>query len=220
MVTDDDIMRIIVGLANENLIFHSEAKFQYELARKIAEHNPRWSVSIEKKMRGDLGKTMSMDILAETEDGKELAIEVKYQLVGNAKLSEVVNNTAGSVKFPEKTPGSSHANHYGFWRDVSRLEDFVGGKEGRKGFALFLTNDAGYWNPAKTVATVDREFRIDQARDLVWGPLHWYFQDGQRVKGNNGKHPAIGLRNKYSPAKGWQPWGAYGFQFLLLEVLA
>lgn len=215
----NEITAILGQLSNQVSAYYSEAQFQYEFASKIAKERPQWSVYLEKKEIGQRsGKTISVDILIKTDDKRDIAIEVKYNLIVDSEfLVKVDQGDKSKVKFHEKERGGRNPARYGFWRDVERLEDFVGSDKKRKGYAIFLTNDSGFWSDSKAHDTVDRDFRIDQGRANVCGDLKWYDQNGRQINEDK-KHPPVVLKNTYHLKNSWQIWGTLGFQYLLVEV--
>ena len=132
-----DIDNQMVALSKERPVFHSEADFQFAFAWRIKQAMPRWNIRLEFNPVPEEGRTMALDIWIPTAG---VAIELKYP---TRRLDTVV----GGERFALRNHGAQPPNRYDYLRDVQRLEREVATGRAKRGFAILLTNDHGYWNP-------------------------------------------------------------------------
>jgi len=206
-----DIDQILVALATERPIFHSEADFQHALAWKIHECCPRCRVRLEYHASG-IRQRQHIDIWVEDSDEKH-AIELKY-------CTRALKVTSAGERFDV----ASHAHNrrrYNFIKDIERLEKVVSKDDRIIGHVIFLTNDSAYWTTPKSASTItiDAAFRMHEGRTLT-GTLSKAGPGSIR-----GKEAPIMLRGSYE-----LHWREYGrpvapgicgqFRFLHLEIAA
>lgn len=167
-----------------NRIFHSEDDFQHELAWELhsrVEQQSEWEVRLEYPAQGDT----YIDICLIS--GESIVpVELKY------KTTEAQCERDGEV-FNLKEHSARPTGRYEFIRDIDRIEKIT---EGTKlpGFAIFLTNDAGYWEPLDDPRTANGDaFRIHEGRVLE-GTLDW--REYKDYMPNKRCRP-ISLQNRY-----------------------
>jgi hypothetical protein len=187
-----DLSRILVALAKDRPIFHSEADFQHALAWCIHEQLPAVDVRLEYRP-SKLSEKTYVDIWVR--DAKATcAIELKYK---TRKLSVTVNEEP----FMLLNQSAQDQARYDFCRDIARLERLQKAYEGLVGFAVFLTNDPSYWRESRRDRTVDGAFRVHENANLE-GQLAWagHASDGTM----NGRTGAICLSGSYGMT--WLPY--------------
>ena len=64
------------------------------------------------------------------------------------------------------------AGRYDFIKDIYRLEQLVSAESSSIGYAIFLTNDASYWNASAKDAAVDAQFRLHEGT-ILSGSRMW-----------------------------------------------
>lgn len=71
--------------------------------------------------------------------------------------------------------GAQDQGRYDFVSDLAKLEQISDEVTKTIGWAIILTNDAGYWNPLdeNTPQTVDHDFRISETKVLNKSKLEW-----------------------------------------------
>ena len=159
-----------------NMVFHSEAHFQFCLAWEIKKHF-NCNVILEdytasvKDPNGKIIQKLYTDIVVEDVDCDfRIAIEVKYK---TALFSQ-----HGVYLFNH---GAQPLARYDFLKDVERVEGLVLNtsnvqiiKRCNIGFSIMLTNDNSYWNiPTIPLKTIDKNIRIHQG-NVLNGDLDWY----------------------------------------------
>ena len=157
-----DIDAILSRLANRRPLFHSEADFKHSLAWEIQQRFPESSVRLEYKPKS-VGKRVYLDVWVTNED-RIYAVELKYK---TRKLHCVQGEDFGLLD-----QSAQDCGRYDFLTDVERLEELVLRQPNAVGYAVFLTNDDGYWRQPKRETTNDRCFRIHEGRTLT-GELCW-----------------------------------------------
>jgi hypothetical protein len=152
-----DLNQILRTLAEKRPVFHSEADFQHALAWEIHTVNPGASIRLESPVRLDPGRTSHLDLLVQR-DQHRYAIELKY------KTAPMTAEIRGE-KFLLSNHGAQDAGRYDFVKDVVRLERYVFSVQNSIGYAIFLSNDALYWNePRLDITSV--QFSIHEAREI------------------------------------------------------
>jgi hypothetical protein len=170
-----ELDQIIQQLATERPIFHSEADFQHALAWLIHEMHPACRIHLEVNPYAE-DQPAYLDIIC-YDNELTIAIELKYK---KRKLDLIHN----SEDFHLREQSAQDTGRYDFIKDICRLERFVLTHPQSLGFVVLLTNDAGYWQPAKHQrATASDQFRLhDNA--ILKGSLQW------------AEHASIGTRRK------------------------
>lgn len=137
-----NIEKVLDELKKKRKYFSSEADFQLALAMQIerlygdssviCEYVPEYKSEVEK-----LSSHIHIDILFCKEN---IPIELKYR-TKKADLEDI------HYKIALSNQGAHDEGSYGFWRDVSRIGEYITKTDAPKGFAVFLTNDGWYGNP-------------------------------------------------------------------------
>ncbi|SRR5258708_3610683 len=164
MITIVELNQIIQNLANERPIFHSEADFQHALAWLIHEKYPSCRMRLEVNPYTN-GQRAYLDILFYI-NKIPIAIELKYK-------TRKLDISYSGEDFHLLDQSAQDAGRYDFIKDIGRLERFASAHPRSCGFAIFLTNDANYWQPAKRQsATTFDQFRIHD-NSILQGRLQW-----------------------------------------------
>lgn len=229
-----ELTTILEELSEERPAFCSEADFQFELANWIREkyknekNTSVWlEYPIEKKEKAEKGnKYWYIDIVLKR--GNEcIPIELKYKTKKDIVTIRKDDNDA-SIEL--RNQAAQDIGRYLFLKDINRLEELVRNEQKNfvKGYAIFLTNDSGYWqnngqgciyqNYSLKGSTENREKDED-------GKLCWHNKNNKDDPAvfdkkhwtQNGQYSPIGLRNNYSFS--WKGYGSkYGFQYLICQV--
>ena len=213
VMSEDDVIGYLEGLACTRRVFHSEADFQHALAWHIHEVIPDCRVRLEFKPFPC--EKLYLDIWL---PDAGVAIELKY------KTRKVELRHDGEV-FQLLDHSAFDCGRYDFIQDVRRLEGVVDGNTipAKVGFAVFLTNEPHYWKYPRFLAKPgyrnpnDCAFRIHEGREL-YGELDWRSPPAE----TDPKKDPISLRGKYPLT--WRDYRflencAGGlFRFLLVQV--
>ena len=180
-----DVHDLMRSLAAARPIFHSEADFQFALAWRIRELTPTCEVRLEYRVQLE-NKPLYLDLWLPTLGA---AIELKYKT--RQLLAPI-----GDESYSLEDQSARNLARYDFLDDVRRLERIVEAGQARRGFAVMLTNDRGYWDPPTAGnRTDDAAFRLHEGREIC-GPLEWAHADKLGAKKNR-KQP-ISLSGSYN----------------------
>ena len=201
---------------NKREVFHNERDFQMELARLLwgkTEVRPRLEFpyppmkqqnkrpsqnKMHKKKKEEKNKRGGyMDIWLPRE---RVAIELKYY-TRKFELPACQERESFSLSNQQ----ARNQRRYDFLDDVCRLESFRGiPGECNAGFAILLTNDAGYWEPPEEryKNSTDQDFRLYQGRKL---PKKWLKWQGEPAEGTT-KGRTEELRINVADTLNWSPY--------------
>ena len=200
-----DIDPILIELARERPVFHSEADFQHVLAWEIREHlrdakGKDVKICLEVPVPPLAGEKARrhIDILV----ADVCAIEVKY------KTKPQENPAEG---FDLRDHSAHDFGRYEFLRDIERLEQLIVEGLYSSGYAIMLTNDQHYWEKGRFKPTQDAAFRIHDGR-IVEGTLKWADDREYRRKLST---PLV-LKGRYALC--WRDYSDLGFRYLVVEV--
>lgn len=157
----DDCLR---SLARTRPLFHSEADFQHALAWEL--HTVLPDASIRLEFRADPNAKIYVDLWV-NERGERIAIELKYK-------TRSLTASVGGESFNLLNQSAQDIGRYDFLKDVQRIERLVEAGLASEGYAVFLSNDRGYWRKGRS-NTVDAAFRIDEGQSMS-GTLAWASQ--------------------------------------------
>lgn len=165
-MTRFDIDHVLKRLAENRPIFHSEADFQFALARQIETLMPDCGIRLERPFPFD-GANRYLDLWLRTPG---IAIELKYR---TRRLSFPHEGESFSLK----NQNARDHGRYDFIEDIRRIEEIATKRRGAngdqfsQGYAVLLTNDHLYWENGGE-GTVDAQFRIHEGRTLN-GRMAW-----------------------------------------------
>lgn len=199
------LVDIMLELAAERPVFHSEADFQHALAWQIQTTWPDTRVRLEYRPLAD--EPMYTDIWCEWHD-QSLAIELKYPtreltVADRGERFVILNHSAQDV------------TRYFFVKDIVRLERVVAQRPNTAAAAIMLTNEPLFWKtPVSRLPTIDEAFRIHDGRALS-GHCAWSAKAGKGTTA--GKEAPLDLQGTYRLA--WhnyvsfpeQRWGQFRF---------
>ena len=165
-MTRFDIDQVLERLAKNRPIFHSEADFQFALARQIETLMPDCGLRLERPFRFE-GANRYLDLWLRDPG---IAIELKYR-------TRCLSIEHEGEHFSLKNQSAHDHGRYDFIEDIRRIEEIAAerrvaeGDPFSKGYAILLTNDYLYWKNGRD-GTIDRHFRIHDGRTLK-GPMAW-----------------------------------------------
>lgn len=163
------IDEVLISLAKERPIFHSEADFKHSLACKLQQKFPCVDVFIEFPV--ELKRRVYIDIWLEYKNkSKLIAIELKYR-------SKRVETHIRDMCYNLKDHGAQDEGRYGFVNDIKRLEKLASEYKDKNftGYAILLTNDRTYWSQpdnSNSSGAADSAFRLHEGR-ILEGRLKW-----------------------------------------------
>ena len=166
-----DVHDLMRSLSTDRPMFHSEADFQFALAWRIRELMPNCKVRLEYKVHLE-DKPLYLDVWLSS---LGTAIELKYKT--RQLLAPMADESYSLVD-----QSARNLSRYDFLDDVRRLERIVEAHRARRGFAVMLTNDRGFWDPPTAgKRTDDAAFRLHEGRELG-GMLAWSHADKLETK--------------------------------------
>ena len=204
-----EIAKLMNELPRDRPVFHSEADFQHALAWQIHKSNPENAVRLEYRPRPE--SAMYVDLWSASEG---LVIELKYR-------TRKLNCRVGNEHFQLRDQRAHPPSRYSFLKDLQRLEYFVRTvPDVRAGVAVFLTNDAAYWNKPSRGDVVDANFRLHTDCPLS-GELDWSERASPGTK--KGRETPILLSGRYRLE--WREYANVGegrharFRYLAIRVV-
>ena len=184
-----DIPAILVDLARERPVFHSEADFQHALAWQIHKANLGLQPRLEYPF--DYPSSKACDIVLVHDGRVVMAIELKYFC---QKLEREVHGELFRLKWNTAADGGRHAA----LKDVERMEEFLektqkAGNRTMQAAVIAITNDPTFWEGPKQDDGTDAEFNIHEGSTTA-GTLNWAAKTSRKTKRLYGK---IKLFGKY-----------------------
>ncbi len=187
--------------------FHSEADLQHELAIFLRD-KLNAKIRLEKPMGKDQHKG-NIDLFIDY-DAKKIGIELKYK-------TQILSRKTQEECFNLKQHSAHPLGRYDFYKDISRLENWINKKEINHGFAIFLTNDGNYLKH-------HNEFNLGSAK-IEKNNYDWL----NYKKSSHGTNRKDGIIFGYNYSIQWQKCnnlneelkntkGNNVFQFLILEI--
>ncbi|MRJ03069.1 MAG: hypothetical protein GXO19_00315 [Epsilonproteobacteria bacterium] len=210
-VGKDTVRDILEGLSKRRPLFHSEADFQHAFACEIDRKLGEVDIRLEKRfIVREMGE-IYVDIVLLSKVDNNVAIEIKYS---TKKLEVEVNGE----EFALKNHSSLDTRRYDFLLDMYRLERLNRINRIARGYAIFLTNDPGYWKEPRKKNAKDRDFRIHHGRKIEPNrALQWAPDTSESTKKGRKRPLEFGVRyllewETYSRSTGDE------FKYLLVEV--
>jgi len=197
-----DLDPVLARLAAKRPIFHSEADFQHALAWELHLADPAGEVRLERPIAG-----MHVDLVVRSRTGN-CALELKYK----TKVSQT--DHAGEL-FLLRNHAAQDLGRYDFLKDVSRIEQIVLKNSGWSGWAVLLTNDAGYWRSGRE-GTVDSAFRLHEGR-ILDPKLAWDLRAAAGTTKN--RTLPIEIHGRYEIR--WRPYARVGkeeFRYVAIKI--
>lgn len=198
-----DIVRTLESLAIKRPLFHSEADFQHALAWEIHQQSSNHSIRLEFKPP-NIKKRFYIDLWVANKESA-IAIELKYKTRGPSLEHE-------GETFDLLNQSAQDCGRYDFCKDIQRLEAVASEQPNIIGYAIFLTNDSGYWNKPRKDQPADSDFRIHQGKTLS-GELKWGSHASQGTK--RGREDSISIKGTYDLA--WKQFSQQ-FKYLLVKI--
>jgi hypothetical protein len=205
-----NIENILQSLSKIRPVFHSEADFQFSLAWHIQKNMPNAALRLEypkvdKEHYRD-NKRIYLDIFIVIESTR-YGIELKYK----TKKCELITNRES---FCLNNQAAQDIGRYDYLKDIQRVEWFKSTKTIDIGYAIFLSNDNKYWQPASRQDTVDKDFRIHEGRKINHGTdLRWSTGASKGTVCN--REQPINLKFDYDI--GWHNYGD-NFKYTYVEI--
>lgn len=203
-----DLHAAMQSLAQRRPVLRPRRDFNHALAAEIQLHYPHASVSHSNPVGG------SWKVLQIRLGHEVIGIKPRYH---TAYLHCIVNEEA----FQLKNQAAQNLARYDVLRDLMRVERLVLQGAFTRGYVVFLTNDAQFWQPPVRRDTCDADFRLHEGRVLE-GTLRWGAHTGAGTM--RGREQPIVLKGQYRCS--WQsysvvPYHKNGvFRYLLLEARA
>lgn len=207
------LTRVLDRLAARRPVFHSEADFQFEFARTLADLDPSLQIRLEVPHRDPKGGTRYVDLVCYDSTQRTL-VEFKY-------VTRYRTWTASDgEEFHLKNHAAMDLARLHVVHDVHRLEALTSERDSTTGIALLLTNVPALWQPPTgRRETRDAAFRLHEGRPPLIGTLTWG-PEGSRHQGNQrtltGTYPTTW--HDYTPADA--PGAGDHFRWLAFYVPA
>lgn len=204
-----DIDNVMIELARQRPVFHSEADFQHAFAWCIHATMPDGDVRLEYKPLPN--EPMYLDLWL---PAVGVAMELKY-------CTQELKLEYNGESFALRDQRAQDTRRYDFLRDIQRLEQVCRERGGvRAGFAVLLTNDHLYWKQPSRLDTVDAAFRLQDSRRAT-GDMAW----SERASPGTikGREDPIRLTDSYEFQ--WRDYAEFGetrhgqFRYLSVRVL-
>lgn len=148
---------VLAALAADHPVYHSEADFQHHLAWVVRQLDETVQVRLETRPVPDLSLVLDL-LLVHPSSGDRVAVELKY-------ATRALQVDRHGERFNLRNQAAQDLCRHDFIKDIARLETLVARGAVRRGWAIFLTNDAGFWT-ASSRDTVDTAFRLHDGRAL------------------------------------------------------
>lgn len=203
--------RAMARLSSARPVFHNEADFQHALAQALVRYgfeDPRLELRLPFEVAANL------DVYA-VWFGQSIGMELKY------KTRELAWNSPEGELFRLRNQSAVDVARFDVLSDIQRLEYAIGKEFIEVGFAIFLTNDSGYWKERAGQGRADESFRFHQGQ-RVTGELRWGATASQGTRA--GRDRPIILAGTYGCD--WRDYSKVSderagvFRFLALEVTA
>lgn len=159
---------VLNSLREKRPVFHSEADLQHAFAWEMQQMYPEAEIRLEYPF--DLASRIYLDLWATFNDGRKLALEMKYKTKG-------INIHLGNERFILANHGAQDCGRYDAMLDIQRVEQVTESGSQVFGAALFMTNDGQYWRPGQRIGTNDEAFRIHEGVS-VSGERQWSVRTG------------------------------------------
>jgi len=173
------------NLSKKRPIFHSEADFQFALAREIQTCYPDADIRLEYCPIAI--PNTHIDIIV-FHNGKVIPIELKYK---TAKFACDYDKEFYHLK----NHGAQDLGKYDCLKDIKRLEELSLLLDNfSHGYAIWLTNDASYWAPPVRANTAYENFSIHHTAQKH-GSLAWASHAG--IGTTKGREKPIVLKDTY-----------------------
>ena len=180
---------VIIQLAEQEPVFHSEADLQHHLAWVLRGLDCDLSIRLE--TRPLPGERLALDLLLiHRSSGQRVAVELKYP-------TRSLRTTIAGETFELRNHAAQDVTRYDIIKDITRLERLVTAGVVDRGWALVITNDQGFWTLSAR-STVDAAFRLHEGRTLT-GTLDWA---GAGAGTTTGRDQPLTLTGTYTLA--WQ----------------
>ena len=198
-------LAVLAALAADRPVFYSEKDFQLHLAWELKERGCDVRLECDPEC---FDANAAIDVLVVAPE--RVALELKY------KTRRLACECGGQAYRLKDHAAEDHAR-YDAWKDVARLEAVVAAGRAGRGYAVFLTNNAGYWKAGRP-GTADADFRMQEGR-VASGRLVWAGHASAGTMKN--RELPVHLAGRYEAR--WadypdlqRPWGR--FRYMLVEV--
>ena len=178
-----EIMKILPECDNRP-IFHSERDFIFAFAWSL---HKNFNHDIRMEFKPYRNEKLYLDIWCPQ---SKTAIEIKYK----TKPIELIHS---GEYFQLKDHPNDQGGH-DFIKDIKRLEGLAGDNKAETGFAIMLTNDHLYWEPAKhgTISNYDA-FRIHESCILRANTEMSWREGSAELKKSGERSDSIVLSHSY-----------------------
>lgn len=128
---------LFTALAADRPVFHSEADFQHHLAWVVRQLDETVQIRLETRPIPDMGLELDL-LLVHTSSGDRVAVELKY-------ATRALQVDHRGERFNLRNQAAQDVRRHDFIKDIVRIETLVARGVVHRGWAIFLTNDAGFW---------------------------------------------------------------------------
>lgn len=202
-----DLHAVLRSLAQRRPVLRSRGDFDAELTTEIRLCYSEANVKVVKPFSTPW-KLLQVRLGCEI-----ISIKPRYH---TARLCCILN---GEI-FCLKDHAAEDQARYDVLRDLMRIEQLVLQEKSRRGYVVFLTNDAKLWQPPVRTDPIDTDFRLHEGRELE-GVLRWGAHAGAGTVKR--REEPIALKGRYQCV--WRPYFSLTpphrngeFRYLLFEV--
>lgn len=200
------IHNLLETLAAKKRVFCSEMDFQIHLAWLMKETGFELSLEYNPEC---FDANASVDIMIWKPE--RVVVELKYKTTHFKK-----DNDGHPLQL--KNHSARDIGRYDFIKDITRVERVVSTGKAERGFAIFLTNDNGYWRPGR-IGTADEMFHMSDGRMMKNGTFEWSPNTGDGTK--RGREKNLTLIRDY--VFGWKDYADFRvgnglFRYLIVDV--
>lgn len=160
---------VLLEMAQERPIFHSEADFKHAFAWAIQKAYPTIPIRLEYRPRPQEAEYIDIWL----RDRTSVAVELKYH---KAEFSTEID---GEV-FSDPGTAPRDVTRHGFLKDVARLENLVSDIPNTSGMAILITNENMLWERNDRPVS-DTKFHIHDGRKVL-GSLQWAPGTSEKTK--------------------------------------
>lgn len=159
MFTKEDVVNVLDELKKSYPCFVSEAHFQMMFAIE-AKNQKKDKFKFYPEY--PIGKDHIDLMIVDCSNKEKTLIEFKYKTKNTTSGEKLSFILPPGVEVIPSSMGARPIAKYDCWKDIERLERFVGEKECSNGFFIFLTNDSLYWKEKRESEAYGNDFSMEE----------------------------------------------------------
>ena len=159
MFTKEDVIKVLDKLKKSYPCFVSEAHFQMMFAIE-AKNQKKDKFKFYPEY--PIGKDHIDLMIVDCSNKEKTLIEFKYKTKNTTSGEKLSFILPPGVEVIPSSMGARPIAKYDCWKDIERLERFVGEEECSNGFFIFLTNDSLYWKEKRDSEAYGNDFSMEE----------------------------------------------------------